>query len=194
MHPVLDYLFSSVEHSLVVLRANFSLLLSVLAVLWAVQLLNRLLGYRLNVLGIYPRHVMGLPGIVLSPFLHKDFEHLFLNSVPLFILLNVVVLYGVHTALYTTVFVTLVSGAAIWLFARRGIHIGASALVFGYFGFAIGGAIYTHNLIAIVSAVLCLFYLGSLLVGLLPTQRDVSWEGHLAGFLSGFLCSYGILA
>ncbi len=183
-------ILQSIDQSMGLLKANFTWVISAIAILWGIQVINKLLSYKLNVLGIHPRHPLGLIGIVFSPFLHKDFQHLFLNTIPLFILLNVLVLYGVHTAIYATIVIGVFCGLAIWLMGRKGVHIGASAIVFGYFGFALGGAFYTHNFITILAAALSLFYLGSILVGLIPTRSQVSWEGHLAGFIAGILYSY----
>jgi membrane associated rhomboid family serine protease len=39
--------------------------------------------------GVYPREVFGLKGILFSPFLHGDLEHLANNSIALFVLLPI---------------------------------------------------------------------------------------------------------
>lgn len=183
-------IYQQIDQSVMLFKANFLPIVMIVASLWVIHGLNRFSGMRLNLLGIHPRRWYGLPGVFFSPFLHKDSQHIFLNSIPLFILLNVVILYGWPIALVVSVIIIVLSGLAIWLLGRPGIHIGASAVVMGYFGFALANAIFTHNFIAILSAALCLFYLGGLLSGLLPSREAVSWEGHLAGFVAGVFCSY----
>ena len=82
-----DYAYSSVKQ-------NASFLFSMLCGLWIIQIMNALSGYRLNVLGIYPRRTHGLLGIIFSPFLHGSNQHLLVNSVPLFVLSALVLVAG----------------------------------------------------------------------------------------------------
>ena len=56
----------------------------ILLVMWAVNIFNWVLGSPLNILGIYPRSLFGLIGIIFAPILHGNFNHLFFNSIPLF--------------------------------------------------------------------------------------------------------------
>lgn len=153
--------------------------------LWGVQALNALSGHRLNGLGIYPRHVSGLIGILFAPILHQDAKHLMLNSVPLFILLCFISLLGTQLAVIVTLLIVVASGLGIWLFGRRGVHIGASALVMGYFGFILAFAIRTHTFLSCVIAGVCILYLGGLFNSLFPSKEGTSWEGHLMGFFAG---------
>lgn len=169
------------------LTRQLPFVISAIGVLWAIHCINSLLGKRLAFFGIIPRRLSHLPGIVLCPFIHKDFEHLISNSIPLFFLMNAVLFFGTPLLLQTTLFIVVSSGTLIWLFGRPGIHIGASALVMGYFGFIIASACIIKAPIVIITAVLCFFYLSGLLVGLLPIQANASWEGHLFGFSSGIL-------
>ena len=41
-------------------------------------------------LGVYPREVSGLIGIITSPFVHGDINHLISNSLPMFMLIAMV--------------------------------------------------------------------------------------------------------
>ena len=132
---MLDNLVYTLDEMVASIKQNSHFLLGILAVLWLVHCVNWMLKYRLNYLGILPRHWLGLPGIVLSPLLHGDFNHLFFNSVPLLILANFVLTLGFHTFLIVTSIIVLLSGMAVWCFGRKAIHIGASGLVMGYWGF-----------------------------------------------------------
>ena len=95
--------------------------------------------------------------------------------------------YGQERALFLTGFITLVSGGAVWIFARPGIHIGASGLIMGYFGALLLDAYRNPGLMTILIAVLTLYYLSGLFFNLLPGGKGVSWEGHVFGFIAGGL-------
>lgn len=166
------------------LKQNLLLSLKIIAVLWAVQLLNVLCKKKLNFLGIIPRHPLGLIGIVTSPFLHVDWQHLLYNTVALFLLLNLILTYGVDLYIQLTIVIMLISGVLIWRFGRTAIHIGASGVILGYWGFIVAIAAITQQWLPIAIAVFCLFYLWSMVLSLLP-KKGTSWEGHLFGCLSG---------
>lgn len=166
-------------------KQQLGLTLEIVGVLWLVQFINFTAGYRLNVLGIWPRKLYGLPGIIFSPFLHGNFNHLFFNSIPLIILVNLLLLYGAHLFLVLSVFIILVSGLATWLLARPGVHVGASAVLMGYWGFLLMQSYFHPSVMTIIVAILCLYYLGSLWLNLLPSGPQVSWEGHLFGCAAG---------
>ncbi len=165
--------------------------LSVVGVLCAIHVLNVLCGYRLNYLGIVPRRVQGLAGILFSPFLHGNVNHLFFNAIPLFILVDLVMNYGMTAFYHITFSIIVFSGLGIWLFGRLAVHIGASSLIMGYWSFLLTLAILERTSVTLVLGVVCLYYLGGLASGLVPTDKNVSWEGHIFGFLAGILVAKG---
>ena len=167
--------------------------LMIVGSLYVIQFLNLLVGYRLNLLGIYPRHPFGLVGVVFSPFLHGDFNHLFFNSVPLFFLLCFMLLMGWKTFYVVTAIIVVSSGLGTWLFGRKGIHVGASSLIMGYWSFLLVNAYYHPNLTSIFPAFICVYYFGGLLFSLFPQAEKSSFEGHIFGFLSGLLAAYLLL-
>lgn len=166
-------------------KSHFLFALSCVAILWGVHFINVLLRYRLNFLGILPRHLLGLPGIVCAPFLHASFDHLFLNSIPALILIDLVCFYGIPFFFALTLYLIFFSGLAIWLFGRKACHVGASALILGYWGFLLAGSYYQPSGVSVILALICLFYLASLAFNLLPIQKGASWEGHVFGCLAG---------
>ncbi len=85
----------------------------------------------------------------------------------------------------TTVNVTLLSGALVWIFAREAYHVGASGLVFGYFGVILARAYIERSIIAIAIAVVTVLAYGGLLFGILPLRSHVSFESHLFGLIAG---------
>ena len=161
-----------------------------LALMWAVGMLNLLFDYRLSDYGVIPRTAKGLVGIPLMPFLHGSFDHLVVNTMPALVLGGLVAIQGSRKFLTATVFITLAGGAALWIVGRGAIHVGASGLIFGYFGYLIARAWYTRSFVSIVVAVLVTVVYGGILLGVLPFfQEGVSWEGHLTGLVAGALAA-----
>jgi membrane associated rhomboid family serine protease len=167
------------------IRENLAFLLGIVLSLWVLLFFNKLLGYRLNYLGIIPRTGRGLIGIIISPFLHGDANHLFFNTIPLIVLACFILVGGQPLFWRVTITIVLLSGAMIWLLGRRAIHIGASALITGYWGYLLMNAYRQPTLMAIVLAIICVYYFGGLFFGLFPSEERVSWEGHLFGCLAG---------
>lgn len=161
--------------------------------LWGFNILNWILGSPLNVFGIYPRHFFGLLGIVFSPFLHKNFSHLFFNSIPLFALGLAILAKGLPTFLKVTIVVVVLGGFGVWLFARRAVHIGASGLVSGYFGYILAIAYFESSFIAWLLAIVVVYYFGSIFLGIFPQEEKVSWESHFFGFIAGIASALPLL-
>ncbi len=169
-------------------------MLMVLAGLWVFNYANWLTGSKLNKFGIRPRRLKGLIGIPLAPFLHGNFNHLLFNSMPFFFLGLFIMSLNLQLFYFSTVVITLLSGLGVWLVGRRGIHLGASALISGYFGLILVSAYEKPTFATIFCAAIAMYYFGGILLSLFPTEEKTSWEGHLCGFLSGviamFLWSY----
>jgi membrane associated rhomboid family serine protease len=164
---------------------------SFVALIWFLEILDQLLFRgRLNQLGIHPRTTTGLRGILLAPFLHGTWKHLITNTPPLIVLGWLVMWQQTNDFFIVTLITMLVSGLGVWLFGSPNtVHIGASGIVFGYFGFLLLRSYFEQNLIsAIVSVVVALMY-GNLIWGVLPIRRGVSWLGHLFGFVGGVVAA-----
>ncbi len=163
--------------------------LILIAVMWLVFALKSL-GLDVNQFGIYPRHISGLPGIIVSPFLHGDFSHIVSNSLPLLVLSIVLFIFYPKFANQVLIFSVLIGGLLVWLLARSAIHIGASGLVFSLLGFILASGFFRKDFKSIIIAVIIFFIYGGIIWGVLPTNPQVSFEGHLFGFLSGGLLAY----
>ena len=146
-----------------------------------------LVDHRISEFGIVPRTVDGLRGIPLWIFLHAGIGHVLSNTLPMAVLGGVIATQGQRALLKVSAIVGVVSGVGVWVFARPGIHVGASGLVFGYFGYLVARGWYRRSLSAVVLAILVFFFYGGLIFGILPTFGFVSWEGHLFGLLAGIL-------
>ncbi len=160
------------------------------AALWGINILNWLTGSRLNYLGIYPRHLIGLPGIIFSPFLHQNFNHLFFNSIPLFVLGLTLLTRGVALFIQVSVIVIILGGLLVWLFARSALHIGASGVVSGYFGYIIATAYLNPSFTTLLLACMVIYYFGGIFLGIFPQEEKISWESHLFGFLAGIAAAF----
>jgi membrane associated rhomboid family serine protease len=168
-------------------RQQILLIFGCVALLWGIECVNALLDYRLNRWGLLPRTLTGLAGIPLSPFLHGSFAHLILNTVPLLILGGFVAFQGTRTFLSVSLWIILLSGGALWLLGRSAYHVGASSVIFGYFGYLVARGWYERSVTALLVALLTLGLYGGIVWGVLPTRSYVSWEGHLFGLLAGVL-------
>jgi membrane associated rhomboid family serine protease len=161
--------------------------------LWVFNIINWALRSRFNDFGIYPRSLHGLFGIFASPFLHANFNHLFFNSFPLFVLGMFILALGEDTFIAVSVLIALMEGVLVWLFGRKYYHIGASGVISGYFGFLMGLAYFHPTIISILLAVVAIYYFGSIVAGIIPSSDLTSWECHLAGMISGIALLYAML-
>lgn len=174
------------------LKSHVMILGGFVALLWAINLVNMFIfNGGLNIYGIRPRSVDGLQGILFAPLLHSSFAHLMANTIPLLVLGWFVLLRGTRTFALVTIVTVLVSGLGTWLIGpANSVHIGASGLIFGYFGFLVLSAYFERSLASILWAVLVFFLYGGLLWGVLPQGNGISWQGHLFGFVGGWAAAY----
>ncbi len=160
--------------------------------LWVLELVDRLFFHgQLDRLGIAPRQLAGLRGILFAPLLHASFAHLLANTIPLLILSTLIVLRHNGRFWAITGLIVLVSGLGTWLIApAHTLHIGASGLIFGYFAYLVVNAFYERSLAAVGLAGLVILIYGGLLSGIWPGGAGISWQGHLFGLVGGGLAAY----
>ena len=133
---------------------------------------------------------MGLLGILFSPLIHGSFQHLISNSAPLFVLSAMILFFYRRVAVKSFVMIYLLTGTAVWLFARPVFHIGASGVVYGLLAFVFWSGIFRRNLKSIVLALIVTFLYSGYILGILPNQEGISWESHLMGGLVGLFVSF----
>ena len=161
-------------------------LVAFVALLWAVQVVNWIFGYGLNpAFGLIPRHVSGLDGVIAMPLLHGSFSHLMANTPPLLVMGGLLVATTTRALLSVNAVVIGLGGGLVWLFGGSAIHIGASGLIFGWFGFLIARGLVDRSPITLGAALVVGVFYGSILWGVLPGQPGVSWEAHLFGAIAG---------
>ena len=159
------------------------------AILWGAYVLTSL-DNRLLYLGIIPRKVYGMLGIVFAPLLHGSFNHLFFNTIPLVILSDFILIQGLPYFLTVTIIITVLSGFLIWCFAKPGLHVGASALITGFWGLLVSDIYQQGTLVSVILGFISLYYFAGIFYGLFPGKKGVSWEGHVFGLVAGFVTSY----
>jgi len=160
--------------------------------IWLIELVDWIIfDHSLDAYGIKPRSVSGLRGILFMPFLHADFGHVLANTLPFIILGGLVIMRRTRDFFIVSGVIILVSGLGVWFLGGSGtVHIGASALVFGYLGFLLLRAYFEWSLTSIIIAIVVGFMYSGLIWGVLPLQAGVSWQGHLFGFIGGVLAAY----
>lgn len=173
------------------LWASLRFPLIALALMWIIQIVQWLLGIELGFLGIYPRTIEGLKGILFAPMVHGDFGHLLSNSPPFLVLTAMVLFFYRRIALPAFVLIYLLTGMAVWIFGREVFHIGASGVIYGLVAFVFWNGVFRRNLKSMALAAIVLFYYGSMVAGIVPGQSGISWESHLLGAISGILVSFG---
>jgi len=163
--------------------------LSAIILLWLIKGLQIAFSWDLGVYGVYPRELDGLLGILFAPIIHGSFEHLFSNTMALFVLVTALFYEYPKSAKYTFLIVYFGSGLGVWLFARESYHYGASGLTHGlmFFLFLIG--VLRRDKPAMALSLIVFFLYGSMVWGILPTEEEISFETHLFGALMGIICA-----
>lgn len=178
------------------LKSQAILLGSFVLIFWLLELVDRLLFQgALDQFGIWPRTVVGLRGIPLAPFLHSGFGHLLANTIPFLVLGWFVLVRSRRDFVVVTGVTAVISGLGIWLTGPpRTVHIGASGLIFGYFGFLLLRGYFERSLSSILWSLLVLFLYGGMIWGVLPQRFGISWQAHLFGFIGGGMAAYWLAA
>jgi membrane associated rhomboid family serine protease len=174
-------------------KLNISKLLTPLlfpVVLWAVHLISLLFNDDLSKLGLLPRNFLGLLGILTSPLIHADFSHLISNTIPLFVLGYIIFYFYPKVSYMLFIFIYLVTGLLVWIFARQVFHIGASGIVYGFVSFLFFSGIFRRDNTSIALALVITFLYGGLVWGMIPGWKGISWESHLFGAITGLIAAY----
>jgi len=156
--------------------------------MWLVKIIEVLFDLDLSRFGIYPFSLEGLPGIIFSPFIHANFGHLFNNSLPLFFLGTALFYFYSEIAVKVSLWTYLLTGILVWLAGRSAWHIGASGLIYGLASFLFFSGIIRKYFRLVALSLLIVFLYGSMVWGIFPNiYKEVSWESHMLGFISGII-------
>ncbi len=169
------------------LSSGLKVLLFALALMWGIELINLFAGYPFARLAIVPREVSHLWGILFAPLIHWSLPHIIANTIP-FVVLGFLV-HQTKQLAFVTVFVWLVGGLLVWLFARHANHAGASGVIMGYFGFLVSHAFFTRSMRAILVSIATVLLYGGIFFSLIDFRTHISFEGHIFGFIAGVLAA-----
>ncbi len=161
------------------------------ALLWVLEIVDAsMTGHPLDAYGVQPRSEDGLVGIAAAPLLHFGFDHLVSNTVPVLVLGFLTLATGIARGLAATAIIWVVGGLGVWLFAQSGSnHAGASVLIFGWIVFLVVRGFLNRRSSEILIGVAVFLLYSSALLGVLPGQPGISWQGHLFGAVGGFLAA-----
>lgn len=144
-------------------------------------------GVYLSSYGIYPKTFFGLRGVLFSPFIHGDLNHLWSNTLPMFLLFAALLYFYRKYAITVFLLGWLLSGLLTWLIGRPSFHIGASGLIYMLFTFLFFMGIFSKNRRLIALSLVVVFVYGGMIWFITPIKPEISWEGHLSGFFTGIL-------
>jgi membrane associated rhomboid family serine protease len=167
-----------------IVAAGFTLLL------YLIELIDLVPALDLDQFGIVPRSVSGLDGIFLAPLLHHGWGHLLANTIPVLIFGFLAMSSGVGQWIAVTATIWLVSGVGVWLTGADGITVGASGLAFGWLAFLLVRGVFNRSILQLGVAAILFVYWGSTLLGVLPGNPGISWQGHLFGAAAGVLAAW----
>jgi membrane associated rhomboid family serine protease len=165
----------------------YSLFISVSLIvgLWLIKLVEFEYGLDFSDWGVLPRDPAGLRGILFSPLIHSNFEHLAANTLPLLVLTFSLFFFYRKSSYTIFLLIYLFSGFFVWLGGREAMHIGASGVIYGLAAFLFLSGIISHNISLLTISLIVAFLYGGLFWGIFPIKPEISWESHLWGALSG---------
>jgi membrane associated rhomboid family serine protease len=161
------------------------------AVLWLIEIVDAATTRNLDQYGVQPRESDGLLGILFAPVLHGGWDHLSANTVPALVLMFLVLVSGIGRGLAATTVIWVVGGVGVWVVAPTNtVHLGASVLIFGWLVYLMVRGIFSRSVGEIILGMVLFFMYGGLLLGVLPSQPGISWQGHLFGAVGGGLAAW----
>ncbi len=161
--------------------------LMIVLIIWLVFWYQVRVDYGIKSFGIKPQKLEGLLGIFTSPFLHGDIDHIYNNSIPLFVLSLALFYFYKKIAWKVILYGVLLSGFLTWLIGSGGNHIGASGLIYVLVSFIFFKGIFAKHYRLIALSLMVIFLYGSMIWYVFPVKEGMSWEGHLGGLITGFV-------
>lgn len=158
--------------------------------IWAIYFIEIKFGFNFNKYGVYPRDLTGFRGVFLTHFIHSNTQHLFNNSIPLFVLLSTVCFFYKESALKVLLWGGFLTGVLTWCIARESYHIGASGVVYLLFSFIFFSGVIKKYYRLVAVSLMIIFLYGGMIWYVFPIKEGMSWEGHLSGFLVGLLFAF----
>jgi len=162
----------------------------IVVLMWVSFLTDAVLPGDFAAVGILPRTMSGLKGIIFAPFIHADLGHIMSNTGAIFVLTLVLFWIYDKVALRVWILAALMDGALVWLLARSNYHVGMSGVIFALLGYLLAIGIFRFSIKTLIISGIIFFLYGGCIWGVLPSNPHVSWEAHLFGFLSGIAIAW----
>ena len=157
--------------------------------MWLIKIFEVIFKTDLEVYGLTPLTLRGLPGILFAPLLHANFSHLSANTLPFFFLGGLLFFFYRPIAWKIFCLIWFTTGLWVWFFARGdSVHVGASGVVYGLASFLFFSGILRRDSRLLAITLLIAFLYGGLVWGIFPQlfpHQPISWESHLMGLLAG---------
>jgi membrane associated rhomboid family serine protease len=143
-------------------------------------------------LGILPLKIQFLHGVLFSPLIHGNVFHLISNLIPLLVLGTSLYFFYDRRANQVILQCYFLTNLIVWFGGRSYFHIGASGLVYGLAFFMISLGIFRGTLKSIFISATVIFFYGGIIYGIVPTDKKISWESHLAGTAVGIVTAFQV--
>lgn len=170
--------------------------LVICVLVWLTFLIDyaRIFRFNFSLLGIYPRQLNGLAGIVFSPFIHGSLSHLVSNTFPMLVLFSLLFYFYNQIAFKSLTLLWLLSGFFTWLIGRNSYHVGASGLIFALVFFLFFSGLFRKYIPLVAVSMVVAFVYGSTVWSIFPITEyidvNLSWEAHLSGAAAGLIVAF----
>ena len=157
---------------------------------WMMFAAERLLDVSFSQYGLMPREISHWFGVFTMPFLHASLSHIFSNSVSFIVLGTMLFYFYPEKALRVFLISYFFTGILTWIIGIGGIHIGASGMIYAFAAYIFTVGAQNGNIQNMALSLIVVFLYGSMVWGLYPQNTGISWEGHLAGAVTGLVCAF----
>lgn len=171
------------------LHYQHKIILGWVVLMYALFFINTIIPYNLNSWGVIPRSLTGFRGLIFSPFLHANLNHIISNTIPLVVLLFLLATFYPKKIISTILIIMSLGGLLVWVFGRGAIHVGASGVIYGLASFLIFRGFKEKSFVPLLVSVFVILVYGSFVFSLFPTRYWISWESHLFGAIAGYVAS-----
>lgn len=171
-------------------RYNVLSLFFAIFVLWSIKSYEIFAQISLAPLGVYPLKINGLKGLLFSPLIHGNINHLLANTFPLFILGLMLIYIFAKQKFLIIIVLYFIPNLIVWFVGRPAYHIGASSFIYGMASFIFFSGIFEKKGSWLALSLLIVFLYGGLIWGLIPRDSSVSFESHICGAVTGIFLAY----
>ncbi|MBI9072303.1 MAG: rhomboid family intramembrane serine protease [Melioribacteraceae bacterium] len=161
-----------------------------ISIIWLIQFFEIITSISFSQFGVYPRTTFGLIGILSSPLIHSDLNHLISNTFPLLFLLPAIIYFYDENSKTILAINYLVPNLLVWCFGRESFHIGSSGFLYALAFFIFFSGVFRKDIKSVSLSLIVAFLYGGLIWGVLPTNPRISFESHLFGAIVGIVLAF----